>query len=553
MDLPTALIDIDFDTWRGLMYDINLDDITMGRLYLQKYIVSPVLKAELSKHVSVISPFISRQAVVQIYDANRLIPESLVSEACLPEGGEKSISEECVLESKQLVFKKSRSKRWIILDFLNVPAIRLMADTFFLDQMTVEQLHQIQSTLEAKGVDVEDYLKKLQQVTQVLLGPAVGDITFIDLCVYRKGLAELTAVHLKPWITQHEHITTFLEQADPKVIVPHLFKRNPEADYEEERWLIPVDNDDFVQILNYDWNSSVKDTSAQLYNPSLSIAAAAFGSTEWGEVIGFYISHFSRHQIDRLIWHYTQTVTDITKLHPIPAFTSIDMTLLDYRELPVEQWKPDKRVTTQMTEYIARQQGNICYTSKSYLYITLPDTIKASLAFTETLKTCTQRLFVAPITLANPARTKVTHENTLVVDTVLKTYERFEPHGESSTYDTKQIDPLLADFIGKLLPDYKQVATSDVCPRFGPQRLAEKKVGEVGLCMVWSAMYRYQRMINVNYSRDKVIHDLLTGTPSQLRARAGRFLELIKLFSNLQYYHELAQARRSAKVKALHT
>jgi len=107
------------------------------------------------------------------------------------------------------------------------------------------------------------------------------------------------------------------------------------------------------------------------------------------------------------------------------------------------------------------------------------------------------------------------HANMLIVNTVRKTVERFEPHGSATIVGrdwTSVIDDTLTGFIDlHMPPGYSYVPPIVVCAmnQTGPQADSKhsakcKDDPERGFCLVWSTIYAHIRMISPTSSYDEV-------------------------------------------------
>ena len=110
------------------------------------------------------------------------------------------------------------------------------------------------------------------------------------------------------------------------------------------------------------------------------------------------------------------------------------------------------------------------------------------------------------------------HTNVLIINPILKTYERFEPYGQYRTRTDIQskatefkLNAAVDTFLENVLPAYcgaldlyKYIKTTDFCPALGLQSVEEtnfmkdiesrKQVDFQGFCTVWSMLYAHLRV-----------------------------------------------------------
>jgi hypothetical protein len=151
------------------------------------------------------------------------------------------------------------------------------------------------------------------------------------------------------------------------------------------------------------------------------------------------------------------------------------------------------------------------------------------------------------------------HANGLLVDTLAKTYERYEPNGHH--VETEFWDKVLEKFVEvdmpRVLPGYTYRSPREFCPRFGLQSRATS-TGKGGYCVAWSAFYVHSRVLNPGFSARQV-QDLLLQryTPDRLTLMIRRYIgwmdavvpDLAGEEANYEYLDAEAEeaARRSAE------
>jgi hypothetical protein len=117
------------------------------------------------------------------------------------------------------------------------------------------------------------------------------------------------------------------------------------------------------------------------------------------------------------------------------------------------------------------------------------------------------------------------HANLILVDPIVKTFERFEPHGEfvndPQHHQNQKVDEIVNDLLenkfGKIyLPGYIYIPPSDYCPKIGPQFYEEYTMTEAcknrlikGYCVLYSIMYAQWRMWFPYLPRSVLIEELV--------------------------------------------
>lgn len=120
------------------------------------------------------------------------------------------------------------------------------------------------------------------------------------------------------------------------------------------------------------------------------------------------------------------------------------------------------------------------------------------------------------------------HANVLIFDTVLKTIDRYDPHGTHCSdglcpsYDQDGVDAYLKKEFKKILPEYKFIDFSIACPNIGPQIKGEK-FDRAGYCVTWSLMFTVLRILNPGRTPDEINKQLLNGTSKEIFSKMLRF------------------------------
>jgi hypothetical protein len=139
------------------------------------------------------------------------------------------------------------------------------------------------------------------------------------------------------------------------------------------------------------------------------------------------------------------------------------------------------------------------------------------------LDRCTSPFIV--LTLALRREGASGHQNALIINKRLRTYERFEPQHKQNT---AHVDEYLnsAQF-RKHLPDrdYKYISVDESCPYFGPQAKQDKAhhCPQGGYCVVFSMMYLHLRLLMPLSTPSEVYEMWLQLSSSQLLDTIQRY------------------------------
>lgn len=101
------------------------------------------------------------------------------------------------------------------------------------------------------------------------------------------------------------------------------------------------------------------------------------------------------------------------------------------------------------------------------------------------------------------------HSNMLLVDTINKIAEHFEPNGVYED-DTEELDKteFILDSIRDVLTDeYRFCHSYDLCPPYGPQSIARD-----ARCYVWSMLYLHLRLKNPHMSGYQIVREMIRET-----------------------------------------
>lgn len=130
------------------------------------------------------------------------------------------------------------------------------------------------------------------------------------------------------------------------------------------------------------------------------------------------------------------------------------------------------------------------------------------------------------------------HANILIINLILKTIERFDPHGGSTfidinssdkvkriknlkkVYKQELIDEILRSKFKTILPDFKYLDLNDTCPYLGPQAKVDKFGG---LCITWSLMYFLLRVLNPFLDQSQINKQMISGNHKQILNKVLQF------------------------------
>ena len=148
----------------------------------------------------------------------------------------------------------------------------------------------------------------------------------------------------------------------------------------------------------------------------------------------------------------------------------------------------------------------------------------------ETPSSTELRWIIVPITISGLE--EGAHANILIINTIFKEMERFEPYGHNvELYNTESIDFLfeaLANDFG-----YEYIPPLRYCPR-GPQIIERPDYDiralcgeQYGYCSAWVTLYAFMRLLNPDYSRENILIDLLRGGPDRIHIKVRQFVTLM--------------------------
>jgi hypothetical protein len=128
------------------------------------------------------------------------------------------------------------------------------------------------------------------------------------------------------------------------------------------------------------------------------------------------------------------------------------------------------------------------------------------------------------------------HSNIIIINILLKTIERFDPHGGSiivnkldntktfknlkRVYKQELIDEILKDKFKNVLKNYKYLNLYDTCPYLGPQAFVD---AFDGLCITWSLMYFILRVLNPKLKQFEINNMMISGSKEKVLDKVLRF------------------------------
>jgi len=124
------------------------------------------------------------------------------------------------------------------------------------------------------------------------------------------------------------------------------------------------------------------------------------------------------------------------------------------------------------------------------------------------------------------------HANMIIIDTVNKTIERYEPHGHSLIYDKKKnilkridskFNSKLLNYIG--LKNYTYISPVDISPKIGVQVKAD---AYNGMCVTYSLMYLQLRIMNPDVDQKDIVKYLLKKSRSEIYDIILRYAKYIE-------------------------
>ena len=124
------------------------------------------------------------------------------------------------------------------------------------------------------------------------------------------------------------------------------------------------------------------------------------------------------------------------------------------------------------------------------------------------------------------------HANMILIDTVNKTIERYEPHGHSLKFDKKKtilegvdnkFNTKLLNYIG--LKNYTYISPIEISPKLGVQL---KSDAYDGMCLTYSIMYLQLRIMNPDVDQKEIIKYLLKKSRNEIYNIILRYAKYIE-------------------------
>ncbi len=134
--------------------------------------------------------------------------------------------------------------------------------------------------------------------------------------------------------------------------------------------------------------------------------------------------------------------------------------------------------------------------------------------------------------------TKGSHANIIIIDTIYKKIERFEPNGKNPPrgfyYNPELLNTLLITKFNHILPEYTYIQPSDYLPTIGFQILETidedkcKKIGDPnGFCAVWCIWWAEMKITYKDVDSKKLAEQLIT----QIKFSNKSFKKIIRNYS----------------------
>ena len=147
--------------------------------------------------------------------------------------------------------------------------------------------------------------------------------------------------------------------------------------------------------------------------------------------------------------------------------------------------------------------------NKKNLTLKPVDSINSQSKFVKKIKHCLKHRFV-PINLQLIVKRNNTHANIILMDSMKKTIELFEPHGnrsvsshlESISQGYYRASKAVRKFFKQHFPSYKFIPPSKYEPSEG---LQDKIDAFSGMCVTWSILYIHYRLLNPDVSQKDLV------------------------------------------------
>jgi hypothetical protein len=149
--------------------------------------------------------------------------------------------------------------------------------------------------------------------------------------------------------------------------------------------------------------------------------------------------------------------------------------------------------------------------------------------FNKMIKKCRKRFVAVSVQLIVEGKPG-SHANMLIIDTIKKTVELFEPHGkrsEQTTMDSLEgayniSDKLLEKYFFKFFPEYTYISPQDYLPSYGFQAKID---AYSGLCITWSTMYLHYRVLNPDLTSKEITKHIKKKVDKEFLLKYAKYIE----------------------------
>ena len=179
-----------------------------------------------------------------------------------------------------------------------------------------------------------------------------------------------------------------------------------------------------------------------------------------------------------------------------------------------------------------------------------------SFNFIKMLKSCRKRYIVVPVYFE---WVDGAHANILLIDTKLKTVERFEPYGKLPLFFylvADQFDKKMGVELNKILgKKYSYYTPLMFCPERSLQTINEEYGTEyygdpIGFCAAWCAMYIDLRLSETKLSRSKLVEKLLKRNKEDMKRFIRKYTIMLDVH-RIQMLKTLTGISRHSKCKCI--
>lgn len=179
-----------------------------------------------------------------------------------------------------------------------------------------------------------------------------------------------------------------------------------------------------------------------------------------------------------------------------------------------------------------------------------------SVNFIKMLKSCKKRYIMVPIYFE---WVDGAHANILLIDTKLKTVERFEPYGKLPLFfylASDEFDKKMESEINKIFSQkYKYYTPLMFCPERSLQTINEQYGKEyygdpVGFCAAWCAMYIDLRLSETKLSRSKLVEKLLKRNKTNMKRFIRKYTMMLDVH-RIEMLKTLGAFTKNSKCKCI--